>query len=103
MPKPIERTVLERVLRRVLPKRFIQYSEGPGEENPPMEEQAQAVPVQAPEAGSEPAGGTQAPADGQRGVVFPDKVCVPSLSRQLQLLGLRGKRLRADGQRRTLS
>ncbi len=64
VPKPIERTVLERVLRRVLPKRFIQYSEGPGEENPPMEEQAQAVPVQAPEAGSEPAGGTQAPADG---------------------------------------
>ncbi len=64
VPKPIERTVLERVLRRVLPKRFIQYSEGPGEENPPMEEQAQAVSVQAPEAGSEPAGGTQAPADG---------------------------------------
>ena len=64
VPKPIERTVLERVLRRVLPKRFIQYSEGPGEENPPMEEQAQAVPVQAPEAGSEPAGETQAPADG---------------------------------------
>ncbi len=28
VPKPIERTVLERVLRRVLPKRFIQYSEG---------------------------------------------------------------------------
>ena len=64
VPKPIERTVLERVLCRVLPKRFIQYSEGLGEENPPMEEQAQAVPVQAPEAGSEPAGGTQAPADG---------------------------------------
>ena len=64
VPKPIERTVLERVLRKVLPKRFIQYSEGPGEENPPMEEQAQAVPVQAPEAGSEPAGETQAPADG---------------------------------------
>ena len=64
VPKPIERTVLERVLRRVLPKRFIQYSEGPGEENPPMEEQAQAVSVQAPEAGSEPAGETQAPADG---------------------------------------
>ena len=64
VPKPIERTVLERVLRRVLPKRFIQYSEGPGEENPSMEEQAQAVSVQAPEAGSEPAGETQAPADG---------------------------------------
>ena len=30
VPKPIERTVLERVLRRVLPKRFIQYGEGIG-------------------------------------------------------------------------
>ena len=31
VPKPIERTVLERVLRRVLPKRFVQYAEGPAE------------------------------------------------------------------------
>ena len=35
VPKPIERTVLERVLRRVLPSRLIQYDEGPGEEDAP--------------------------------------------------------------------
>ena len=45
VPKPIERTVLERVLRRVLPNRFIQYAEGPGEEETP-EERAQAVPAE---------------------------------------------------------
>ncbi len=41
VPKPIERTVLERVLRRVLPKRFIQYGEGPAEA-PEAEEAAPA-------------------------------------------------------------
>ena len=35
VPKPIERTVLERVLRRVLPKRFIQYEEGAAESDMP--------------------------------------------------------------------
>ena len=45
IPKPIERTILERVLRRVLPNRFIQYEEAAGErENP--EEAGQAVPVE---------------------------------------------------------
>ncbi len=33
VPKPIERTVLERVLRRVLPQHFIQYTEGTTDEN----------------------------------------------------------------------
>ncbi len=41
VPKPIERTVLERVLRRVLPKRFIQYGEGTAEA-PEAEEAAPA-------------------------------------------------------------
>lgn len=35
VPKPIERTVLERVLRRVLPKRLIQYVEGPADQDAP--------------------------------------------------------------------
>ncbi|GFI62319.1 signal transduction histidine-protein kinase BarA [Clostridiales bacterium] len=36
VPKPIERTVLERVLRRVLPKRFIRYDKTPAKENIPV-------------------------------------------------------------------
>ncbi len=44
VPKPIERTVLERVLRRVLPKRFIQYKEGMADEEVSMEA-AGAVPA----------------------------------------------------------
>ncbi len=35
VPKPIERTVLERVLRRVLPKRFIEYGETYAQKNMP--------------------------------------------------------------------
>ena len=52
VPKPIERMVLERVLRKVLPKSCIQYSvtpssrETPGEELP---EAARSVPADSPE------------------------------------------------------
>ncbi len=42
VPKPIERTVLERVLRRVLPTRSVQYVEGS-----PEEDASQAAPGQA--------------------------------------------------------
>ena len=38
VPKPIERTVLERVLRKVLPKSCIQYSVKPPDQTPPAEE-----------------------------------------------------------------
>ena len=49
VPKPIERTVLERVLRKVLPKSCIQYSARPaGKDTPP--EGVQALPAEeAPE------------------------------------------------------
>ena len=57
VPKPIERTVLERVLRRVLPNRFIQYAEGPVEEAAP-ENSVQA----APEPAEAPAPVPEAPA-----------------------------------------
>ncbi len=49
VPKPIERTVLERVLRKVLPKRFIQYSEGGAAGSMAMEETVQAVPKEVPD------------------------------------------------------
>ncbi|MDE6955606.1 MAG: response regulator, partial [Oscillospiraceae bacterium] len=54
VPKPIERTVLERVLRRVLPTRSVQYVEGS-----PEEDASQAAPGQA-EPPAEP-GDTPAP------------------------------------------
>lgn len=44
VPKPIERTVLERVLRRVLPKRLIQYVEGPADQDAPGENGRAAPP-----------------------------------------------------------
>ncbi len=44
VPKPIERTVLERVLRRVLPKRLIQYVEGPVDQDAPGENGRAAPP-----------------------------------------------------------
>ncbi|MDE7004479.1 MAG: response regulator [Oscillospiraceae bacterium] len=76
VPKPIERTVLERVLRRVLPKHLIQYVEesaGVGGDAP--SEEAQAVPAPAEETHAAPgpaqpaqspqaADLNQAPADG---------------------------------------
>ena len=76
VPKPIERTVLERVLRRVLPKHLIQYVEesaGAGGDAP--SEEAQAVPAPAEETHAAPGPAqpaqspqaavlTQAPADG---------------------------------------
>ena len=40
VPKPIERTVLERVLRKVLPKSCIQYSERPTGRGAPVEAEA---------------------------------------------------------------
>ncbi len=54
VPKPIERTVLERVLRRVLPKRFVQYEEGPAEapeltEEPPARTPPEAAAKEEPE------------------------------------------------------
>ena len=50
VPKPIERTVLERVLRKVLPKSCIQYSVKPPDQTPPAEE----IPP-APEVTADPA------------------------------------------------
>ena len=56
VPKPIERTVLERVLRRVLPSRCVQCDEGPAEENGPRDvprtvpaEEKNEAPAGAPE------------------------------------------------------
>ena len=45
VPKPIERTVLERVLRKVLPDRSIQYGEDPPERDMPEDEEP-AVPAE---------------------------------------------------------
>ena len=76
VPKPIERTVLERVLRKVLPKTCIRYSARPvskdgAEEAPPRQEPAQRPetpaektgPAEVPEASIEkaPAAGAAAP------------------------------------------
>ncbi len=49
VPKPIERTVLERVLRRVLPKGCIQYSEKPTANQESADDKA-APPAQEPKA-----------------------------------------------------
>ena len=52
VPKPIERTVLERVLRKVLPKSCIQYSVTPATGEMPVEElpeAARSVPADSPE------------------------------------------------------
>ena len=43
VPKPIERTVLERVLRKVLPKSCIQYSERPTSKGAPMGAEASSA------------------------------------------------------------
>lgn len=50
VPKPIERTVLERVLRKVLPKSCIQYSERPTNKGAPGAEAPSAEDVPAPQA-----------------------------------------------------
>ena len=68
VPKPIERTVLERVLRRVLPNRFIQYAEGPVEEAAP-ENSVQA----APEPAEAPAPVPEAPAPEEAATVQPEE------------------------------
>lgn len=49
VPKPIERTVLERVLRKVLPKSCIQYSERPTNKGAPGAEVPSAEDVPAPQ------------------------------------------------------
>ena len=49
VPKPIERTVLERVLRKVLPKSCIQYSERPTSKGAPGAEVPSAEDVPAPQ------------------------------------------------------
>ena len=70
VPKPIERTVLERVLRRVLPKHLIQYGEeSAGAAGDAPGEKPQAVPAPAEETPAapgpaQPAQSPQAPADG---------------------------------------
>lgn len=56
IPKPIERSVLERVLRRVLPKHCIQYGEAPGDTDQtplPRQEPMEAAPqnISPPQAG----------------------------------------------------
>ena len=66
VPKPIERTVLERVLRRVLPNRCVQYGEGSesmSEDVPPAApaEEKPETPAGAPEPAA--VGSEQAPAD----------------------------------------
>ena len=66
VPKPIERTVLERVLRKVLPKSCIRYSAAPGDTAQPEEapaEEAAAAPAVPAESGEIPeAPPAQAPA-----------------------------------------
>ena len=47
VPKPIERTVLERVLRRVLPKHFVQYGDREEAVEILLEDSAQTAPAQA--------------------------------------------------------
>ncbi len=61
VPKPIERTVLERVLRKVLPKSCIQYSERPTSKGAPVGAEApSAEKVPAPQAA---AAAPEAPAE----------------------------------------
>ena len=61
VPKPIERTVLERVLRKVLPKSCIQYSERPTSKGAPVGTEApSAEKVPAPQAA---AAAPEAPAE----------------------------------------
>ena len=50
IPKPIERSVLERVLRRVLPKSCIKYGASPVDEESPIENEEPAVKDHLPEA-----------------------------------------------------
>ena len=66
VPKPIERTVLERVLRRVLPKDRIHYSTGHVLEEAPSQKPAEAAPPPAEpeEAPAEPSEEAQAAAPG---------------------------------------
>lgn len=48
VPKPIERAVLERVLRKVLPKHFIQYGAEPAEQERAVEDEGQKPAEQEP-------------------------------------------------------
>lgn len=67
VPKPIERTVLERVLRKVLPKNCIQYTAKPPEHTPPVENAAQEEKA----ASAPPAPGSKTPAPKQKTVPEP--------------------------------
>ena len=71
VPKPIERTVLERVLRKVLPKSCIQYSARPaGKDTPP--EGVQALPAEeAPEPPAPPPEEAVPPEDGAGQTTLP--------------------------------
>lgn len=63
VPKPIERTVLERVLRKVLPKDCIRYSARPARKAEPVSSPEAAPPEEEPKAPSEEAArGAEAPA-----------------------------------------
>ncbi len=59
VPKPIERTVLERVLRKVLPKGCIQYTEKPAQPDAPVEAAPEERPA-APQEASAPAQSAEA-------------------------------------------
>ncbi len=70
VPKPIERTVLERVLRKVLPKSCIQYTAKPARQAAPPEGTASAR--TAPEPGAPVKAVPEAPGAGADGEVFPE-------------------------------
>ncbi len=80
VPKPIERTVLERVLRKVLPKSCIQYSEGRTDKDAPMEVSGTAGAEGIPEPGAAK-GGPGAPAETPEASGFRgDGAAEPALS-----------------------
>ncbi len=59
VPKPIDRTILERVLRKVLPKDRIEYSKNPGKSTLPQEEAV--IPALEPHPLAEEAAHTESP------------------------------------------
>ena len=71
IPKPIERTVLERTLHKILPSRCIQYIGGPSEKEAPDEETAprQPEPPAVPETMETPE--PHAPAGPAKGAALP--------------------------------
>ncbi len=71
VPKPIERTVLERVLRKVLPKSRIQYSAKPGGKGAPAEAEelspVEAAPEEAGDVKANAAAGAEAQPEAEGG------------------------------------